>query len=60
MVWVWNIALLVLGIGFFYQEQPWAAYFFGTGTTVLALFWGYYLVQTIRLRQAMSAGVVAD
>ena len=60
MVWVWNIAMLVLGIGFFYQEQPWAGYFFGTGATVLALFWGYYLIQTIRLRRALPADLVAD
>jgi cytochrome c oxidase cbb3-type subunit 1 len=55
MVWVWNIAMLVLGIGFFYQEQPWASHFFGAGAAVLAIFWAYYLVQTIRLRRAVLA-----
>lgn len=60
MVWVWNIALLVLGVGFFYQDQSWAGYFFGTGATVLAVFWAYYLVQTVRLRRAVPTGATAD
>ncbi len=60
MVWGWNIAMLVLGMGFFYQKQSWASYFFGTGATVLAAFWAYYLVQTIRLRRAVPASATAD
>jgi len=50
MVWVWNIAILVVGVGFFYQDQPWSAYFFGPGYTALVILWFYELAQAFRLR----------
>lgn len=52
MVLAWNLAVLAVGIGFFYQTAEWSAPFFGVGYTVLAVLWGYYLVQAIRLRRA--------
>jgi hypothetical protein len=53
MVWVWNIAILVVGVGFFYQDQSWSAYFFGPGYTALVILWLYELAQAFRLRWAL-------
>ncbi|MFB6354777.1 MAG: hypothetical protein ABEJ92_11915 [Halobacteriales archaeon] len=52
LVLAWNVAVLAVGIGFFYQTQAWSAYVFGVGYAVLAALWGYYLVQAVRLRWA--------
>jgi hypothetical protein len=53
MVLVWNLAILLVGIGFFYQDQPWSAYLFGPGYTLLAVLWFYLLSQAFRLRRSL-------
>jgi len=53
MVWAWNVAILLVGVGFFYQNQPWSTYLFGPGYTVLALLWLYLLVQAVRVRWSL-------
>jgi len=50
MVWVWNVAIVVVGVGFFYQDQSWSAYLFGPGYTALVLLWLHQLGQAFRLR----------
>lgn len=50
MGWAWNLAVLVVGVGFLYQDQVWSAYAFGIGWTVIAVLWAYLLLQTARLR----------
>ncbi len=52
MVWIWNLAILVVGIGFFYQDQSWSAYLFAPGYTALIALWFYELAQAFRLRWA--------
>lgn len=54
MVWVWNIAILVVGVGFFYQDLSWSAYLFGPGYTALVILWFYELAQAFRLRWALQ------
>jgi hypothetical protein len=53
MVWGWNLAILVVGFGFFYQDRAWSAYLFGPGYSVLALLWFYLLVQAVRVRRSL-------
>jgi cytochrome c oxidase cbb3-type subunit 1 len=53
MIWVWNLAILVVGVGFFYQDQAWSAYLFGSGYTVLVLLWLYMLIQVFRVRRSL-------
>jgi cytochrome c oxidase cbb3-type subunit 1 len=55
MIWVWNLAILLVGVGFFYQDQAWTAYLFGPGYTALAALWFYELAQAFRLRWALRA-----
>ncbi|WP_265108602.1 hypothetical protein [Halosolutus halophilus] len=55
MVWLWNGAILLVGVGFFYQDQSWSAYLFGPGYTVLVVLWGYELAQVFRLRRSLPA-----
>jgi cytochrome c oxidase cbb3-type subunit 1 len=50
MVWIWNLAILTVGVGFFYQDQSWSAYLFAPGYTVLVVLWLYELAQAFRLR----------
>lgn len=52
MGWAWNLAILVVGVGFLYQDLAWSAYAFGVGWTVIAGLWAYLLVQVVRLRPA--------
>ena len=54
-VLAWNVAILVVGFGFFYQDQSWSRFLFGPGYTVLALIWFGLLVQAIRLRRSLLA-----
>jgi len=51
-VGLWNIAILVVGVGFFYQNQPWAAFLFGPGYLVILGLWLYQLGAAARLRWA--------
>lgn len=48
MVWMWNIAVLLVGVGFFYQDQSWSAYLFAPGYAVLSLLWLYLLIHAFR------------
>ncbi len=60
---VWNVAILVIGVGFFYQDLAWSAYFFGVGYTVAVVIWGYELAQAARLRWRLrnaAASTAAD
>lgn len=50
MVGVWNVAVLLAGVGFFYQDQSWSSYLHGAGFTALALLWAYYLLEIGRQR----------
>jgi hypothetical protein len=53
MIWAWNVAILLVGVGFFYQNKLWSAYLFGPGYTVLALLWLYVLVQVFHVRRSL-------
>lgn len=55
MVWAWNLAVLLVGIGFFYQDQSWSAAFFAPGYTVLVILWLYVLAQAFRLRRTLRS-----
>lgn len=52
-VLAWNVAILVVGIGFFYQNQSWSRFLLAPGYTVLAVIWFRLLVQAIRLRRTL-------
>ncbi len=56
-VLLWNAAVLAVGVGFFYQDQSWAALLHGPGYTVLLVIWGYYVVRIVdrRLRSRPPA-----
>jgi|GEM_PF-317283 hypothetical protein len=54
-VLAWNLAVLVVGIGFFYQDQSWSALLHGSGFAVLLGLWGYYLFKIIEQRWAVRA-----
>jgi hypothetical protein len=54
-VLAWNAAVLLVGIGFFYQTRAWSASLFGPGYAVLAAAWVYQLVQALRLRLSLRA-----
>jgi hypothetical protein len=47
-VWAWNLGVLVIGFGFFYQDQGWSTLLFGVGYTVVAALWLWYLVAAAR------------
>ncbi|WP_254612601.1 hypothetical protein [Haloterrigena gelatinilytica] len=49
-VLAWNLAVLAIGIGFFYQDQSWSALLHGSGFAVLLGLWGYYLFEIIEQR----------
>jgi cytochrome c oxidase cbb3-type subunit 1 len=59
MVWVWNVAVLVVGVGFFYQDQSWSAFLFGPGYTLLVAIWAYELAQAVRLRRSRGTDATA-
>ncbi|MFU8868408.1 hypothetical protein [Natronococcus sp.] len=52
-VLAWNLAVLVVGIGFFYQDQSWSALLRGPGYAVLLGVWGYYLVRIVGHRRSV-------
>jgi len=56
LVWAWNLAVLIGGIAFIGQGQPWAEMLFGVGFTVLGVLWLYLLVQVIRVRRTFRRG----
>ncbi|TYL38031.1 hypothetical protein CV102_14875 [Natronococcus pandeyae] len=53
IVLVWNLAVLGVGIGFFYQDQSWSMLLHGSGYTVLIAIWGYYLVRIFGERSSV-------
>ncbi|SER88672.1 hypothetical protein SAMN04489841_4827 [Natrinema salaciae] len=48
----WNLAVLAVGIGFFYQDQSWSVLLSGPGFTVLLALWGMYLLEIVDWRWA--------
>ncbi|WP_242695663.1 hypothetical protein [Halomontanus rarus] len=57
-VLVWNLAVLAVWIGFFYQDQSWSVLLHGSGFTALLALWGYYLVKIVEERWAVRAHAV--
>jgi hypothetical protein len=53
----WNVAVLLVGVGFFYQDQAWSAFMFGPGYAVLAGLWLYIVAQAVRLRLSLRRRV---
>ncbi|MFB6154413.1 MAG: hypothetical protein ABEJ22_00845 [Haloferacaceae archaeon] len=47
-VWVWNLAVLVVGFGFFYQDRGWSTALFGVGYAVIAALWLWFLLAAAR------------
>lgn len=58
MVWLWNVAILVVGFGFFYQNTDWSVYLLGPGYTVLSLIWAYELVSVVYQRRSARGEAV--
>lgn len=56
-VLAWNVAVFVVGLGFFTQDQSWSAILFGAGYSVVIAVWAYALVKAVRgrLRVARDA-----
>ncbi|WP_265109876.1 hypothetical protein [Halosolutus halophilus] len=55
IVLAWNVAVLAVGIGFFYQDQSWSALLHGAGYAVLLAIWGYYLLGIVGRRWPLHA-----
>ncbi|MFB6171726.1 MAG: hypothetical protein ABEJ23_04280 [Haloarculaceae archaeon] len=53
LIWLWNAAVLVVGVGFLYQDRAWSLGLLGPGYVVLALLWLYLLIQAVRLRRSL-------
>ncbi|MFC6719012.1 hypothetical protein ACFQGT_20410 [Natrialbaceae archaeon GCM10025810] len=49
-VLAWNLAVLAVGIGFFYRDQPWAALLHAPAYAIILALWGYYLLEIVRRR----------
>ncbi|RKD89023.1 hypothetical protein [Halopiger aswanensis] len=54
-VLAWNLAVLAVGIGFFYQDQSWSAFLHGTGYAVVLSIWSFYLVKIVTQRRSVRA-----
>jgi len=52
---LWNVAILLVGIGFFYQDQAWSVWLFAPGYSVLLGLWLYELALAARLRWALRS-----
>jgi cytochrome c oxidase cbb3-type subunit 1 len=50
MVAVWNIAVFLVGAGFFYQDAAWSWSLLGPGYSALAVLWAYLLVRAVTSR----------
>ncbi|TYL37452.1 hypothetical protein CV102_17375 [Natronococcus pandeyae] len=59
-VLAWNLAVLAVGIGFFYQDQLWSALLHGPGYAVLLGIWGYYLVRIVGHRRSVRTDAPAS
>ena len=44
----WNAAIVLVGIGFFYQNQAWSAFAFGPGYAVIIVIWLFVLARIAR------------
>jgi cytochrome c oxidase cbb3-type subunit 1 len=55
LIVLWNLAVLVVGVGFLYQNQAWSAWLFAPGYTALLVLWLYELTVAVRLRWAVRA-----
>ena len=52
----WNLAILLVAVGFFYQDRAWSVWAFGPGYTVILALWGSLLLAVFRVRYAHSGG----
>lgn len=55
LVVVWNAAVLLAGIGFFYQDQAWSGPLHAVGFSAIAAIWAYYLWRIGRQRWTILA-----
>ncbi|WP_254766707.1 hypothetical protein [Salinilacihabitans rarus] len=59
-VLAWNVAVLLIGVGFFYQDQAWSASLHAVGYAVVLAVWGYYLARIAgRWRTARAVAATA-
>ncbi|MFB6184815.1 MAG: hypothetical protein ABEI96_09700 [Haloarculaceae archaeon] len=58
VVAVWNVAVLAVGLGFFFQDQAFATILQGVGWPVLVGVWAYQLSQAVRIRLAVRRDAV--
>jgi cytochrome c oxidase cbb3-type subunit 1 len=54
-VLVWNLAVLAVGFGFFFQDQQFATYLHGIGWPVLIVLWAYQLGRIITGRKQLRS-----
>ncbi|ADB63117.1 hypothetical protein Htur_4300 (plasmid) [Haloterrigena turkmenica DSM 5511] len=52
-VLAWNLAVLAIGIGFFYQDQSWSALLHSSGFAIILVLWGRYLLKIVEQRWAI-------
>jgi hypothetical protein len=57
MILVWNLAILLVSVGFFYQDQSWSTPLSAAGYTALVALWFYELAQAFRLRRSLHTAV---
>lgn len=51
MTAVWNVAVFVVGLTFFYQDAGWSPAAMATGFTALIMLWAHHLAQIVRQRR---------
>lgn len=52
-VFIWNLAVLAVGLGFFFQDQGFATYLHAVGWSVLIAIWAYQLAQVVLTRRSL-------
>lgn len=52
-VLVWNVAVLAVGLGFFFQDQWFATYLHALGWPVLIVIWAYLLGRIVAGRKQL-------
>lgn len=51
----WNVAVLAVGLGFFFQDQSFATYLHGVGWPVLVVLWAYQLGTVVSARRRLRS-----
>lgn len=51
MVALWNVAVLVAGVSFFYQDAGWSPPAMAAGFTALTVLWAHHLVRIVQQRR---------